>query len=93
MVLSSDTLSALTGTGSSTYGAIIHLGAHVLENNVDAHRKMKSIYGSGNSSRQLDPSKQMDPSGPEVKVAAPSGMAAHTCGCAHQAQIFAVFAV
>jgi hypothetical protein len=76
VVLSSDTLSALTGTGSSTYGAIIHLGAHVLENNVHAHQKMKSIYGSGYGadSKKLDPTKQIDPSGPDVDLAVPSGM-------------------
>jgi hypothetical protein len=53
VVLSSDTLSALTGTGSSTYGAIIHLGAHLLEDNVAAHQKMSmgSVLGSGESFR------------------------------------------
>jgi hypothetical protein len=77
VVLSSDTLSALTGTGSSAYGAIIHLGAHILEDNIDAHKKMFS----GDASRPLDPSggeRKNTTSGIAVPMTAP------------HAQVFAV---
>ena len=68
VVLSSDTLSALTGTGSSTYGAIIHLGAHLLEDNVAAHRKM-SLGSAGESLRRDWKGSPRSPSGRAVPVA------------------------
>jgi hypothetical protein len=53
VVLSSDTLAALTGNGSSIQGAVIHLGAHLLEDNAAAHQQMCTslIYGLGDTSR------------------------------------------